>query len=71
LIDRFFSRRLSERFKPNGGKNYPSTVDCYLACWTTNFNSIWWGCSWGNLQQKIIFISLHSKTYAWILCNAQ
>jgi len=34
----------------------------------TNFNNNWWGCSWGNLHQVIIFLSLHSKTHAWILC---
>jgi len=28
-----------------------------------NCNNIWLGCSWGNLQQTVIFLSLHSNEY--------
>jgi len=33
----------------------------------TDFNNIWWECSSVNLQQTGIFLSLHGKTYTWIL----
>jgi len=35
----------------------------------TKFNNIWWACSGGKLQQKVIFLSLNNKTYASILCT--
>ena len=51
-------------------------INVYTLCFKksqmlTDFNNICWECSWVNLQQTGIFLSLHGKTYAWILCTVK